>query len=46
VAAHVLAQRDGRTLWYADYRVRVATVERDYGLQDSNFGAHDEQPDR
>jgi heme-degrading monooxygenase HmoA len=46
VAAHVLAQRDGRTVWYADYRVRVATVERDYGLHDLSFGAHDEHPDR
>ncbi len=32
VAAHLLAQRRGRAEWYADYRVRVATVERDYGF--------------
>ena len=31
VAAHVVAQHRGRDAWYRDYRVRVATVERDYG---------------
>ncbi|MFP5335196.1 MAG: antibiotic biosynthesis monooxygenase family protein [Actinomycetes bacterium] len=31
VAAHLVAQRRGRELWYTGYRVRVATVERDYG---------------
>jgi heme-degrading monooxygenase HmoA len=31
VAAHVVAQQRGRAAWYADYRVRVATVHRDYG---------------
>lgn len=31
VAEHLLAQRRGRAEWYATYRVRVATVERDYG---------------
>ncbi len=31
VAAHLVAQRRGRETWYADYRVRVAVVERDYG---------------
>ena len=31
VAEHVEAQRLGRTRWYADYRVRVARVEREYG---------------
>jgi heme-degrading monooxygenase HmoA len=31
VAAHLVAQRRGRDEWYADYRVRVATVTRDYG---------------
>ena len=30
VAAHLVAQRRGREVWYEDYRVRVATVERDY----------------
>jgi heme-degrading monooxygenase HmoA len=31
VAAHVVAQQRGRDAWYSDYRVRVATVTRDYG---------------
>ena len=31
VADHAEAQRIGRERWYADYRVRVARVERDYG---------------
>lgn len=31
VAAHLVVQRRGQQLWYGDYRVRVATVERDYG---------------
>ena len=31
VAAHVVAQQRGRETWYADYRVRVAVVHREYG---------------
>jgi heme-degrading monooxygenase HmoA len=31
VSEHVAAQRLGRERWYAAYRVRVATVDRDYG---------------
>ena len=31
VAAHLVAQQRGREVWYADYRVRVAVVHRDYG---------------
>ncbi len=31
VAEHLGAQRLGREQWYSDYRVRVATVEREYG---------------
>lgn len=31
VAEHLVAQERGREVWYADYRVRVATVTRDYG---------------
>jgi heme-degrading monooxygenase HmoA len=31
VAAHLVAQQRGREEWYADYRVRVAVVQRDYG---------------
>jgi heme-degrading monooxygenase HmoA len=30
-----VAQRRGRELWYGDYRVRVATVERDYSMASS-----------
>jgi heme-degrading monooxygenase HmoA len=32
VAEHRLAQQRGRDQWYRTYRVRVATVERDYGF--------------
>jgi len=31
VAAHTVAQERGREVWYADYRVRIATVTRAYG---------------
>ncbi|HEU4811359.1 MAG TPA: antibiotic biosynthesis monooxygenase [Nocardioides sp.] len=31
VAEHLVAQERGATTWYDDYRVRVATVTRDYG---------------
>ena len=31
VAEHLVAQERGARVWYADYRVRVATVTRDYG---------------
>jgi heme-degrading monooxygenase HmoA len=31
VAEHPVAQESGKQVWYADYRVRVATVARDYG---------------
>ena len=31
VAEHAEAQRRGKTQWYADYRVRIARVEREYG---------------
>lgn len=31
VAEHLVAQRHGRESWYAAYRVRVATVTREYG---------------
>jgi heme-degrading monooxygenase HmoA len=39
VAAHLVAQRRGREVWYTDYRVRVATVERDYSMGSSAFSA-------
>ncbi|MDF1604838.1 antibiotic biosynthesis monooxygenase [Nocardioides sp. YIM 152315] len=31
VAEHLVAQQRGKEAWYADYRVRVATVTRSYG---------------
>ena len=31
VAEHLGAQQLGRERWYSDYRVRIATVEREYG---------------
>jgi heme-degrading monooxygenase HmoA len=37
VAAHLVAQRRGRDVWYQDYRVRVATVEREYGSASSEL---------
>lgn len=37
VAQHLVAQRRGREIWYSDYRVRVATVHRDYGSETSQL---------
>lgn len=37
VAEHLVAQRRGLDSWYRDYRVRVATVARDYGPADSKL---------
>jgi heme-degrading monooxygenase HmoA len=31
VAQHLTAQHLGKTLWYQAYRVRIATVTREYG---------------
>jgi heme-degrading monooxygenase HmoA len=31
VAEHLVAQRLGRDVWYSDYRVRIAVVQREYG---------------
>ena len=33
VAEHLVAQERGREAWYADYTVRVATVDRDYSIR-------------
>ncbi|MGX6602065.1 antibiotic biosynthesis monooxygenase family protein [Micromonosporaceae bacterium Da 78-11] len=35
VSAHLVAQHRGRSLWYDDYRVRIATVHRDYAMRTS-----------
>ncbi|MGC8513766.1 MAG: antibiotic biosynthesis monooxygenase family protein [Acidimicrobiales bacterium] len=37
VAEHGVAQRLGREIWYSDYRVRIATVDRDYSMLSSPF---------
>jgi heme-degrading monooxygenase HmoA len=39
VAEHLVAQHRGRDVWYRDYRVRVATVVRDYGPGESELGS-------
>jgi len=31
--AHTVAQEKGRKTWYQNYKVRIAKVERDYGLE-------------
>ncbi|MGC8480512.1 MAG: antibiotic biosynthesis monooxygenase family protein [Acidimicrobiales bacterium] len=33
VVEHLGAQRLGRVRWYQEYRVRIATVIRDYGME-------------
>jgi heme-degrading monooxygenase HmoA len=33
VAEHLVAQERGRGVWYADYTVRIATVDRDYTMR-------------
>ncbi|WP_196804032.1 antibiotic biosynthesis monooxygenase [Marmoricola sp. URHB0036] len=33
VAEHLVAQQRGRSTWYADYTVRIATVDRDYPMR-------------
>ncbi len=35
--AEAMNERRGRDVWYQDYRVRVATVERDYGMSSSDL---------
>ncbi|WP_166874342.1 antibiotic biosynthesis monooxygenase [Salinibacterium sp. ZJ450] len=40
VAAHLVAQRRGRDQWYSDYRVRIATVDREYSLASSRGEGH------
>ena len=29
---HLVAQKYGRSQWYADFRIRISKVERDYGF--------------
>lgn len=40
-AEHLVAQQHGRARWYRDYRVRVAKVERVYGMGDASVGRAD-----
>jgi heme-degrading monooxygenase HmoA len=37
VAAHLVAQRRGRSAWYTDYRVRIAVVHRSYDFDSSGL---------
>lgn len=32
---HLLAQRAGREKWYTRYKVRIAQVQREYGMNDA-----------
>jgi heme-degrading monooxygenase HmoA len=32
-AAHSIAREQGRKIWYRDFKVRIALVERDYGFE-------------
>ena len=32
-AEHLVAQQTGRSQWYAQYKTRIARVERDYGFE-------------
>ena len=42
---HRVAQERGRSTWYADYRVQVATVTRAYGPDDHAPGDQDHSAD-
>lgn len=41
--AHRLAQQQGRTLIFKDYRLRIADVSRDYGMQQREQAPLDSQ---
>lgn len=34
--AHSVAREKGRKIWYENYKVRIARVERDYGFEKNN----------
>ncbi len=38
LAEHLEAQRSGHGKWYADYKIRIAKVERDYSHKDGGPG--------
>jgi heme-degrading monooxygenase HmoA len=31
-AEHIEAQKNGRSLWYSNFKIRIAKIERDYGM--------------
>ena len=31
--AHIIARENGRIMWYENFKVRIAKVERDYGFE-------------
>lgn len=31
--AHIIARENGREMWYENFKVRIAKVERDYGFE-------------
>ena len=39
IGEHLVAQHTGQERWYSDYRVRVATVHRDYGPPNEELAA-------
>ena len=42
-AEHAVAQETGKQLWYSDYTVRVAKVEREYGKAKSECSHRETQ---
>jgi len=34
--AHILAQKQGRKIWYKEFKIRICKVERDYGFSKNN----------
>ncbi len=34
-AEHLIAQQKGRDIWYQNFKIRIAKVERDYGFEKS-----------
>ena len=43
---HLAAQHAGRELWYSWYRVRVATVTREYSYDHGHASGNDDADDR
>ena len=34
--AHILAQKQGRKIWYKEFKIRICKVESDYGFSKNN----------